>query len=86
MAGRNIPGRQSAAMMMTGKLRVERERAFAALRVHAKMCARCTRAMSITGDYCDTGWELAKARARAIWNWNNRDRITAETVQQEPLF
>ena len=73
-------------MAITRRLRAELKAANVAMFAHAKHCSACHNAISITAGYCDTGWPLAKARARAIYNWNNRTRITAAESQSDTLF
>lgn len=86
MSRSRVPGRISAPMAVTRQLRAAEKRATAAMMEHAKHCSTCHNAVSITGRYCDTGWPLARARARAIYNWNNRDRITAADNMPQTLF
>lgn len=86
MGQSRVPGRISEAMMAQRSLRRARENADKEMLAHAKHCHQCTQAISITGNYCDTGWPLAKVRARAIYNWNNRATITAARPQSGQLF
>lgn len=86
MGQSRVPGRISEAMQAQRILRTARENADTEMRDHARHCHQCTKAISITGDYCEVGWPIAKRRARAIYNWNNRTQITARRPQTGTLF
>jgi hypothetical protein len=83
---RQAVGRKAAAAQRAAALKGDRDKAVKALREHAKTCYRCSKAISITGDFCDAGWEMAKAKARAIYAYNNRADTRAGEWSQPELF
>jgi len=86
MARSRPPGRKTVASEIVAELRAEREAAFAAFREHAAHCYLC-HGSNVTGQFCDIGWPLAKARARAIYNADYPDaEIKARSATQERLF
>lgn len=86
MGQNRVPGRISEAMQAQRILRGARDNADREMREHARHCHQCTQAISITGNYCADGWPIAKRRARAHYNWNNRTQITAAKPRTGTLF
>lgn len=86
MGHSKVPGRISEAMQAQRQLRLAVKRLDQEMGQHMIACYQCSQAVSITGNYCDVGWPIAKRRARALYNWNNRTTITAARTQTGKLF
>lgn len=86
MAARRPPGRKTARQEQIAEAKAAEKAAARAVYAHARNCYRCSKAISMTGDYCDTGWPLAKARARAIYYVYKVEQGLVPASGQLPLF